>query len=154
MSSDDTLKDADWMAQALKLAEEALPVDVPVGALIVNRENQVIATGFNTRERDTNPLGHAELNALKLAAQQKGDWRLSDCTVYVTLEPCPMCAAALLQSRIGRIVFGAADPIQGALGSALNLATLYTNPLEITGGVSETKCQAQLQAFFNARRAN
>ena len=147
----------DWMAEARGLAERALPTDVPVGALLLQAKDQnkkqwqCIAQGFNTRERDGNPCGHAEINALIFASQQLRRWRLSDCSMIVTLEPCPMCMGAILQARIQRLVFGAFDPIAGACGSVYQLCPPATQ-MEIMGGVSEEACRAQLQDFFQLRR--
>ena len=142
-----------WMQQAMTLAEAALPVDVPVGALVLSPAGDVIGQGFNCRERDQDPMGHAELVALKQAAQSLGAWRLSDCTLVVTLEPCPMCAAAICQARIGQVVFGADDPLYGAMGSQLDITSLYGKSTSIVGGVLSTVCRDQLHAFFQTRRS-
>lgn len=142
-----------WMNYALALAEKALPQDVPVGAVLVNEAGDVLGEGWNTREADHDPTAHAEMMALREAGRQKGDWRLTGCTLYVTLEPCPMCAAALLQARVSTVVFGADDPIQGALGGALNLGPLYGNPMAIKGGIEAEACRAQLDTFFQSLRA-
>jgi tRNA(adenine34) deaminase len=141
-----------WIQKALIVAERSLPQDVPVGAIVVDASHTVIGEGWNTREQASDPTGHAEMMALKNAAKHQGDWRLTDCTLYVTLEPCPMCASAILQARVSTVVYGATDPIQGALGSALNLATLYTTPVTVRGGIGEADCKTQLQDFFKARR--
>lgn len=140
------------IALARELAMRSMPQDVPVGALVVDPSGAVIGEGWNTRERDADPMGHAELMAIRQAAKRLKNWRLTDCMLYVTLEPCPMCASALLQARIGTIVFGAYDPVQGALGSAINLGELYSNPVHIIGGIQEYACQTQLQAFFKTKR--
>lgn len=137
---------------AMALAERALPHDVPVGAFILNPEGEIIAEGWNQREQHHDPTAHAEIVALQAAGQKRGNWRMTDHILVVTLEPCPMCAAALLQARMGTIIFGAYDPIQGALGSALNLAPLYSYDVKITGGILEQECQQQLQHFFTTRR--
>lgn len=141
-----------WIHHAQALAEKSLPQDVPVGAVIVDENGNIIGEGWNTREQDQDPTGHAELLAIRQAGMVRQNWRLNGCTLYVTLEPCPMCASALLQSRISQVVFGAYDPVQGALGSALNLTELYRNPVHITGGIDEKACQKQLQEFFKAQR--
>ncbi|MBY0449544.1 MAG: nucleoside deaminase [Cyanobacteria bacterium] len=155
----------DWMAEARIIAESALPMDVPVGALLLQHEAnkhykankdrqsqwQCIAQGFNTRERDNNPCGHAEINALITASQKLGRWRLNDCSLIVTLEPCPMCMGAILQARIQVLVFGAFDPIAGACGSAYQLAP-EPSQMKILGGVSEEACRDQLHAFFQLKR--
>lgn len=148
----ETVSRAQWMARALALADRSLPADVPVGALVLDAEGRLIGEGWNTRERAHDPAGHAEMMAIRQAANALQNWRLTGCTLYVTLEPCPMCASALLQARMGTVVFGAADPVQGALGSALHLGGLYSESTEIVGGVEEAACQQVLQAFFKARR--
>lgn len=141
-----------WMQQAITLAESALPVDVPVGAMVLSPEGQVIGQGVNCRERDNDPLGHAELVAIKEAVQSLGQWRLSDCTLVVTLEPCPMCAAAICQARVGRVVYGADDPLYGAMGSQIDMVALYGSATDVVGGVMQSECRAQLQVFFQSRR--
>lgn len=150
-----------WMREAIQLARHGLPHDVPVGCLILNPKNdgsqqfetfEIIARGFNQREHHHDPLGHAELIALREASQRLGRWRLNDCIALVTLEPCPMCAAALLQARVGYIVFGAYSPQEGALGSAMNLTALYDTTVSITGGILESECQALLKEAFAQQR--
>lgn len=141
-----------WMQQALAEAQRALPQDVPVGALVITAAGKIIGAGCNRREAWHDPTAHAEMIALKQAGETLGDWRLSGCTLYVTLEPCPMCASALLQARIATIVFGADDPVQGALGSLLNLVPLYPGAATVIGGVLEQPCQTLLQDFFKAQR--
>jgi tRNA(adenine34) deaminase len=141
-----------WMKEAMALAEEALPVDVPVGALVVDSNGAIIGRGFNTRERDNNPLGHAELNAIQQACHTLGQWRLSTCTLIVTLEPCPMCASALAQARISTIVYGANDPIQGACGGAEGVHIHWPSLPLIVGGVLELECTQQLKQFFSEKR--
>ncbi|MGE0200064.1 MAG: nucleoside deaminase [Candidatus Melainabacteria bacterium] len=161
-----------WMQAAMAEARRALPEDVPVGALILRTDPGdpsepgdpaqpvgapvVVGRGHNRRERDASPLGHAELIAVAEAAQTLGRWRLSDCLLIVTLEPCAMCASALLQARIGGIVFGAWDPLQGGLGGgALNLAAPeHRGPLPlpaITGGIEEPACRGLVEDFFRTR---
>jgi tRNA(adenine34) deaminase len=139
------------MRLALEQAALALPYDVPVGAVIVDAQGQLIATGYNTRERDQNPLGHAELNAIAQAGQQLGSWRLSGCTLVVTLEPCPMCASAIAQARLARVVYGAADPLYGGAGSRWQLLH-QPAPVAIVPGILAVECQQQLHAFFKERR--
>ncbi len=144
------------MALAIEQAQEAMVQgEVPVGAVIA-RAGKVLAACHNQREQEGNPLAHAELLALKKAAQVLGDWRFSDCELYVTLEPCPMCAGALLMARMGKIVFGAYDEKQGCCGS------VYLLPMDpalngqgmVIGGVMEEKCQELLTAFFQNKRKN
>jgi tRNA(adenine34) deaminase len=141
-----------WMQEAITLAEEALPMDVPVGALVINSSGSIIGRGFNTRERDNAPLGHAELNAIQQACQTLGTWRLLGCTLVVTLEPCPMCASALAQAKIERIVYGTDDPIQGACGGATGIQIHWPTVPHIIGGVLEEKTAQQLKHFFKTKR--
>lgn len=145
-----------YMQQALEKAREALPEDVPVGAVIVH-EDEVIAAACNRREADTDPTAHAEMRVLQAAARMLGDWRLTDVTLYVTLEPCPMCAAAIRQARIPVVVFGAYDSLMGACGSALNLLSSSpasgTTDTTVLGGIMEEECRQLLQVFFSERRS-
>lgn len=143
------------MRAALAEAAEAGSLgDVPIGAVVV-RDGQVIARGQNRREVDRDPTAHAELLALRQAARHLGGWRLSGCTVYVTLEPCPMCAGALLQARVDRLVFGAGDPKVGAAGGVVDLfgGTRFNHTVNVTAGVCEAESRALLQQFFSALRA-
>ena len=146
--------DETWMREALAEAEAALRAgEAPVGCVIV-RSQEVIARARNRREELRDPTAHAEILALREAAARVGNWRLSDCTAYVTLEPCPMCAGALLNARVGRVVFGAYDPAQGCAGSVYRLledpAFSWFAPCD--GGVLEQDCARLLRAFFQARR--
>ncbi len=136
------------LAQARKAAEEG---ETPIGAVLV-RGDEVIAA-HNHREGRNDVTSHAEIEVLRQAGKQKGDWRLSECTLYVTLEPCPMCAGAILAARVGRVVFGAKDATQGAMGSVLNLPRfpLGARPV-VEGGVLEDECRELLQSFFKERR--
>ena len=139
------------MEQALKLAGQSAE-DVPVGAVIVHN-GSVIATGVNERERNLDPAGHAEIVAMRKAAQVLKNWRLTGCQIYVTLEPCAMCAEALIQSRVSTIIFGAYDPRSGACGSAYNLFIAgrpYPMP-EVIGGIMEAECKEMLTEFFRSR---
>lgn len=141
---------ADWMQLALELGQRALPHDVPVGAVLV-AGGQLIAQGHNRREVDCNPVGHAEMLVLQEAARHLNRWRLTDTILYVTLEPCPMCASAIMQARVERVVFGAYDPIMGACGSRHHL--LVDSPeLPVLGGVLEDSCAQALKSFFQSRR--
>ena len=147
--------DQDYMRLALteaRLAEEA--GEVPIGAVVVCN-GEVIARAHNTRETDRNPAGHAEFSALLAAAKALDAWRLSDCTVYVTLEPCIMCAGLILQARIARCVYGAADPKAGALGSLYEIHrdTRLNHTFAVEAGVLEDECASILKAFFAAKRA-
>lgn len=143
----------DYMEQALALARTALlNGDVPVGALVV-REGEVVGQGYNRRERDGDIFGHAELIAMKNAANTLGGWRLSGCTLYVTLEPCAMCAAAAVSAQLKRIVFGAFDQSFGACGSCIDLTDgRIGRVVEIAGGVYERSCTQILTDFFSSLR--
>lgn len=143
-----------WMAAALEEAKKAGNAgDVPVGAVVV-RGGEIIARGRNRREAEGNALGHAELDAIAGACRAMGGWRLSGCTLYVTLEPCCMCAGACLNARLERVVYGAADKAAGCLGSRLNLfaAELGPPPPGIVSGVLEDQCSALLREFFAEKR--
>jgi tRNA(adenine34) deaminase len=128
--------------------------DVPVGALILSADGEVIARGHNEREADSDPTAHAEIVAIRRAAADRQDWRLEDCTLVVTLEPCVMCAGAIVAARIGRVVFGAWDARVGASGSLYDVIrdARLGAPAEVIGGVLEAECSAQLRTFFEARR--
>lgn len=147
--------DAAFMREALALARRAAGQgEVPVGALVV-QEGIVLGRAHNRRELDRDPTAHAEILALREAAARLGTWRLEDCTLYVTLEPCFMCAGAVVNARVGRLVFGAADPKAGAVGS---LADVPGDPrlnhrLPVEGGVLAEACGQVLRDFFAARRA-
>ncbi len=150
----DLQSDHYFMGEALRQAARALEADeVPVGAVIV-RGGKIIARAFNQVELLKDATAHAEMLALTQAEEAVGDWRLTDCTLYVTKEPCPMCAGAIVHTRLARVVFGAADPKGGAAGSALNLLQFPTlnHRCEITGGVRETECRALLKNFFSEQR--
>lgn len=143
-----------WMNKALSLAKKAaLRNEVPVAALIVGPEG-LVSWAINTRERQQTPLGHAELFALHKASQKRQSWRLADCTLYVTLEPCPMCAGAIQQARIARVVYGASDPKGGAVGSMFNLLSddRLNHQVEVRRGVLASECAHLLQSFFQDRR--
>lgn len=127
--------------------------DVPVGCVIVRGE-EIIARGHNRREETGDPLAHAELLALRDAAQMSGGWRLDDCDIYVTLEPCPMCAGALTQARLRRLVYGARDFKAGAAGTVFDLVRDPRLPhrLEVVDGICEEECRALLAGFFDGKR--
>ena len=143
------------MGEALEFARAALDSDdVPVGAVVVDPDGAVIGRGHNVRERDADPGGHAELVALRKAAGVRGSWRLDGCTLVVTLEPCTMCAGALVQSRISRLVFGAYDPKAGAVGSLWDVVRdrrLNHRP-DVLAGVRADEASALLQDFFARHR--
>ncbi len=138
-----------FMKHALSRAKAAEKCDeVPIGAVIV-KDGKIIATGRNMRETKRNALHHAEIIAIDRACKKLGVWRLNDCTLYVTMEPCPMCAGAIVNSRIKRVVFGCYDKKAGALGSVFNLSEYPLNhKYEITGGVLEEECAGILSDFF------
>lgn len=147
--------DVQWMQRAIQVADLAAPSgDVPIGAVVVSATGQELAIGWNTRERDQDPCGHAELNGLRAAAAQQGSWRLEGCSLYVTLEPCAMCAGAMVLARIQRCVWGAADPKGGYLGSLGNLGSdpRLNHRYEVQGGVLAEPCSAMLKAFFRDLR--
>jgi len=146
--------DSEFMRRALELATQAeARGEVPVGALVVQGE-QVIGEGFNQPITLKDPTAHAEILALRAAANTLGDYRLGGTTLYVTLEPCPMCAAALVHARVARLVFGAWDPRQGAAGSVFNLVTAraMNHQVDCFGGVLADECSALLKRFFESRR--
>jgi tRNA(adenine34) deaminase len=146
--------DEQWMRQALALAGRAeAEGEVPVGALVV-RDGTLLGEGWNRPIAAHDPTAHAEILALRAAAAAASDYRLGGATLYVTLEPCPMCAAAIVHARIARLVFGAWDPRQGAAGSAFNLpASDATNHrVDVFGGVLSAECGALLRGFFAGRR--
>jgi len=127
--------------------------DVPVGAIIVH-DDTIIATGYNQREALNDPLGHAELGAIRAASIKLGSWRLGGCAIFCTLEPCPMCAEAIIQSRLQLLVFGAYDPVAGAAGSVFNLfAKRKALPApDILAGIMEEECVEPLKQFFKEQR--
>ena len=141
------------MGLALEQAEKARALgEVPVGCVIV-REGVVIGEGYNRRETDKTVLGHAELMAMKQAEQTIGDWRLSDCTLYVTLEPCPMCAGAILNARVGTVVCGASDLTFGACGGVMNLfEEAFGYKPKLYKGVRAEECSRMMSAFFEEVR--
>ena len=142
------------MRTALALAEQAAAGgDVPVGCVITDREGKVIGTGYNRREADGSAVAHAEVEAITAACKAVGSWRLEGCTLYVTLEPCPMCAGAILNSRISTIRYGAKEPLSGCCGSVLNLfEERFNHKPRIYGGVLEAPCSASLSEFFLSLR--
>ena len=148
-------RDETHMGQALELARTAATLgEVPVGAVAV-KDGVVIGRGYNRREIDRSPLAHAEVLALHEAAQTVGAWRLLGVTLYVTLEPCAMCAGAIIQSRVERVVFGAEDPKAGAVGSLYDLLgdTRHNHRVEVARGVRSAECSELLTMFFKALRS-
>ena len=146
--------DVQWMTRALELAESAASRgEVPVGALLI-KEQDIVAEGHNLTVTSNDPTAHAELVVIREAAQKLGDWRLTDCTLYVTLEPCAMCAGALVLSRLSRLVFGASDSKAGMVGSLGNLVQdeRLNHWIEVTGGTLADASGDLLKDFFRARR--
>jgi tRNA(adenine34) deaminase len=148
------MSDVDWMRRALQLAQRAEDAgEVPVGALVV-RGGQVLGEGWNHPITAHDPTAHAEIMALRAASAAVADYRLGGATLYVTLEPCPMCAGAVVHARIARLVYGAWDPRQGAAGSAFNLVAsdAMNHRVDSLGGVLSEECGALLRRFFTGRR--
>ena len=146
--------DVRMMERALELAAHAArAAEVPVGA-VVYRDGEILGEAANARERDADPTAHAEITAIRAAAAALGTWRLDGCSLAVTLEPCPMCAGALVNSRIARVVFGARDPKAGACGTLMDLCRdpRLNHRLEVVEGVLADRCSALLTSFFAARR--
>ncbi|MCI8599461.1 MAG: nucleoside deaminase [Lachnospiraceae bacterium] len=147
--------DERYMKEALKQAKKAYALDeVPIGCVVVQND-KVIARGYNRRNTDKNTLSHAELNAIRKASKKTGDWRLEDCTMYITLEPCQMCAGAIVQARVGRVVIGAMNPKAGCGGSILNLLEMpeFNHQVEVSRGVLKEECSQMLTEFFKGLRA-
>ncbi len=143
------------MQQALALANQAAIFDdVPVGALVVNDQGEIIGVGENLREKNNDPTAHAEIVAIKIAAQKIGNWRLDDLTMVVTLEPCAMCAGAIVQTRMKRLVFGAFDEKAGAVGSIWDVVrdARALTKIEVISGVLEKECAQVLTNFFKGKR--
>lgn len=147
------MTDIDFMQEALRLAKEAAADgEVPVGAVVV-RNGEIVGRGRNRRETIKNALSHAEIEAINEACQALGGWRLWECELYVTLEPCPMCTGAIINSRIKRVVYGAADEKAGSCGSVIDLTALpYNHKPIIERGLMEEECKALLQEFFRELR--
>lgn len=147
-------KDIDHMKEALEEAEKAFKLDeTPIGA-VMTLDGQVISRAYNRRNTDKNPLAHAEIIAINEAAKVIGDWRLEECTLYVTLEPCPMCAGAIVQARIPKLVFGARSPKAGFAGSVINILQLDTlnHQVDIVEGVLEAEASGILKRYFQHMR--
>ena len=144
-----------WMAQAIAIAAQAGAAgEVPVGAIVVDERDRLIAEAANGRERHHDPTGHAEVLALRQAGQVRGNWNLSGCTLYVTLEPCAMCAGAIALSRVSLLVYGADDPKAGAVRSVLNIpdSAASNHRLPVLNGILASQCREQLQSWFAQRR--
>ncbi len=143
-----------YMQMAISLAEKAAEAgEIPVGCIIVDSLGSVIGRGQNTRERSRSALGHAELSAIDEACHIKADWRLSDCTIYVTLEPCPMCTGAIINSRIPTVVYGAREENLGSCGSVIDLfSERYGHRPAVYGGILERECAQLMRDFFQKMR--
>ncbi|MCC8050758.1 MAG: tRNA adenosine(34) deaminase TadA [Clostridiales bacterium] len=146
--------DEKYMKEALRQAKKAYALrEVPIGCVIVY-EDQIIARGYNRRNTDKNTTSHAEINAIRRASKKLGDWRLEGCTIYITLEPCQMCAGAIVQSRITRAVIGAMNPKAGCAGSVLNILEMkeFNHQVTVERGILEDECSTMLSGFFRELR--
>ena len=144
-----------YMREAMRQAKKAYALnEVPIGCVIVY-EDKIIARGYNRRNTDHNTLSHAELNAIRKASKYLGDWRLEGCTMYITLEPCQMCAGALVQARMSEVVIGSMNAKAGCAGSVLNLLAMeeFNHQVDVTYGVLEKECSTMLTEFFKELRA-
>lgn len=146
------MSNEDLMREAIREAQHAISdFEIPVGAIVLSPNGEIIGRGYNRRENDCDPVAHAEIVALRQASQKLGNWRLDDCTLVVTLEPCAMCAGAIAQSRIAKLIFGAWDEKAGAVGSVWDILrdprAIYK--VEVHSGVLESECAALLSTFFN-----
>ncbi|MBD1834766.1 nucleoside deaminase [Cyanobacteria bacterium FACHB-472] len=145
-----------WMSRAIELAENAGEAgEVPVGAVIVDVDGNLIAEGENRKERDKDPTAHAEIIAIRTAGQARQNWHLNQCTLYVTLEPCPMCAGAIVLARLRLLVYGADDAKTGAIRTVANIpdSACSNHHLPVLGGILESVCRQQLQSWFAQRRS-
>ena len=143
-----------FMKEAIRQAKKAYALrEVPIGCVIVY-EGKIIARGYNRRNTDKNTTSHAEINAIRKASKKLGDWRLEGCTLYVTLEPCQMCAGAIVQARIDKVVIGSMNPTAGCAGSVLNLLDMdgFNHKVEVERGVLEEECSTMLSGFFKELR--
>lgn len=146
--------DERYMREAIRQAKKAYKLDeTPIGCVIVH-EGKIIGRGYNRRNTDKSPLAHAEISAIKKASKKLGDWRLEECTLYVTLEPCQMCSGAIIQSRIPRVVVGCMNPKAGCAGSVLNLLNVsaFNHQAQLTTGVMGEECSRMMKQFFKELR--
>lgn len=144
-----------WMMQALELAQAAGEAgEVPVGAVIVDVAGNAIAQGQNRKERDKDPTAHAEIIAIRAASKALSTWHLNQCTLYVTLEPCPMCAGAIAHARLDKLIYGVDDPKTGAIRTVVNIpdSPCSNHRLSVVGGILESACRHQLQSWFAQKR--
>ena len=154
MRKQELTEDEVYMKEALRQARKAYALmEVPIGCVIVY-EGKIIARGYNRRNTDKNTTSHAEINAIRRASKKLGDWRLEGCTIYITLEPCQMCAGAIVQSRITRAVIGSMNPKAGCAGSVLNLFEMqeFNHHVEVERGVLQEECSTMLSGFFRELR--
>ena len=154
MKRQELTEDERYMKEALRQARKAYALmEVPIGCVIVY-EGKIIARGYNRRNTDKNTTSHAEINAIRRASKKLGDWRLEGCTIYITLEPCQMCAGAIVQSRITKAVIGSMNPKAGCAGSVLNLLEMqeFNHQVEVERGVLQEECSAMLSGFFRELR--
>ena len=155
MRKQELTEDEIYMKEALRQARKAYALmEVPIGCVIVY-EGKIIARGYNRRNTDKNTTSHAEINAIRRASKKLGDWRLEGCTIYITLEPCQMCAGAIIQSRIPRVVVGCMNPKAGCAGSVLNLLDVqaFNHQAEVKTKVLEEECSLMMKQFFRELRA-
>lgn len=148
------MNDEKYMKEAIRQAKKAyLLEEVPIGCVIVYQD-KIIGRGYNRRTTDKNPLAHAEIAAIKKASKKMNDWRLEDCTMYITLEPCQMCSGAIIQARIKRVVVGCMNPKAGCAGSILNMLDMsqFNHQAELTTGVLEEECSTLMKQFFRELR--
>jgi tRNA(adenine34) deaminase len=144
-----------WMKQALRLSQLAGDAgEVPVGAVIIDSSENMIAFCENRKQRDNDPTAHAEILAIREATRSLQSWRLHECSLYVTLEPCPMCAGAIVQARVGRLIYGVDDPKTGAIRTVANIpdSAASNHRLSVIGGILESECRSLLQIWFANRR--
>jgi tRNA(adenine34) deaminase len=144
-----------WMARSIELATNAGNAgEVPVGALVIDSQGEIIAEGENRRERDRDPTAHAEIVAIRAAGGYLNTWHLDRCTLYVTLEPCPMCAGAIVAARLGLLVYGANDAKTGSVRTVLNIpdSAASNHKLTVIGGILESTCRQQLRDWFQSKR--
>lgn len=148
------MTDTEYMLLALDEAEKALREgEIPIGAILVSRD-MVLSAAHNRRENEADPTAHAEILALRRGAERLSQWRLTDCTLYVTIEPCAMCAGAVMNARVGRLVYGAADERAGGISSRFHIAeeAVMNHRLSVTAGILETECRGLMDRFFMGRR--
>lgn len=151
---DEKKTDERFMREAIRQARKAgALMEVPIGCVIVY-EGKIIARGYNRRNTDKNTISHAEMNVIRKASKKLGDWRLEGCTMYITLEPCQMCAGAIVQARVSRVVIGSMNPKAGCAGSILNLLEMeqFNHQVEVTRGVLQEECSQMLSGFFKELR--